>query len=139
MLGSRRKKEETAAKNAVAFDSSNCVVSKGAVIEGKFSSKDSLRLDGQVNGEVDCKSRLVMGESGKVIGSVKALEAEILGTVEGDLTIAGALNLRSSAKIKGNISAKTMSVDEGAVYNGECRIGEYAAPKKVTKVIRSEA
>jgi len=138
MLGSRRKKEE-AAKNAAPIDSSNCVISKGAVIEGKFSSKDSLRLDGQVNGEVDCQSRLVMGETGKVVGSVKATEAEILGTIEGDLVIAGALNLRSSAKIKGNISAKTMSVDEGAIYNGECRIGEYAAPKKVTKIIRAES
>ena len=137
MLGSRRKKEE-AAKNAAQIDSSNCVVSAGAVIEGKFSSKDSLRLDGQVNGEVDCKSRLVMGQTGKVVGSVKAIEAEILGTIEGDLIIAGALNLRSSAKIKGNISAKTMSVDEGAVYNGECRIGEYTAPQKVTRIVRSE-
>ncbi len=138
MLGSRRKKEE-AAKSASPIDSSNCVVSKGALIEGKFSSTDSLRLDGQVNGEVECKSRLVMGESGKVIGTVKATEAEILGTIEGDLIITGALNLRSSAKIKGNISAKTMSVDEGAVYNGECRIGEYASAPKTTRVIKSEA
>jgi len=137
MLGSRRKKEE-AAKNANPIDSSNCVVSKGAVIEGKFSSKDSLRLDGQVNGEVDCQSRLVMGDSGKVVGTVKATEAEIFGTIEGDLIIAGSLNLRSSAKIKGNISAKTMSVDEGAIYNGECRIGEYAATKRVTRVVKSE-
>lgn len=138
MLGSRRKKE-VVTNNVAAIDSSNCVISKGAVIEGKFSSKDSLRLDGQVNGEVDCQSRLVMGESGKVVGSVKATEAEIFGTIEGDLVIAGALNLRSTARIKGNISAKTMSVDEGAIYNGECRIGEYAGTQRVTRVEKSEA
>ena len=136
MLGSRRKKEE-AKTEQILPQSSNCVISKGSVIEGKFQSKDSLRMDGQVNGEIDCENRLVMGETGKVVGSVRAAEAEILGTIEGDIMVSGSLNLRSTAKIKGNITARTMSVDEGATYNGECRIGEFAT-KKITKVVKAQ-
>ena len=79
-----------------------------------------------------------MGETGKVNGSVRAAEAEILGDIEGDIVVTGSLILRSTAKIKGNITARTMSVDEGATYNGECKIGEFVS-KKITKVIKAEA
>ena len=137
MLGSRRKKEETKSEKILP-QASNCIISQGSVIEGKFNSKDSLRLDGQVNGEIDCESRFVMGETGKVVGSVRAAEAEILGEIEGDIMVSGSLNLRSTAKIKGNITAKTMSVDEGATYNGECRIGEFVS-QKITRVVKAEA
>lgn len=136
MLGSRRKKEDKN-NDQLMPQSSNCIISKGSIIEGKFKSKDSLRMDGQVNGEIDCENRLVMGDTGKVVGSVRAAEAEILGSIEGDVVVTGSLILRSSAKIQGNITARTMSVDEGATYNGECRIGEFVS-KKITKVIKAE-
>ena len=47
-----------------------------------------------------------------------------------DLFIKEALHLMDSAVIEGNISAKTMIVEEGARYNGSCKIGELVAPAK---------
>ena len=139
MLGSR-KKEVPVKKTEVGLGASSdtCVVSKGAEFEGKFKCKENLRLDGKVKGEVICDSRLVMGETGGVNGTVRAKEAVILGSVEGDLFVAGPLVLKSTAKIKGNITAKTMSVDEGAIYNGECKIGEFAATSSngIKKVVQ---
>lgn len=140
MLGSR-KKETPVKKNDMGLGASSdtCVVSKGASFEGKFNCKENLRLDGTVDGQVICESRIVMGETGKVIGTVQAKEAVILGSVEGDLFINGALVLKSTARIRGNITAKTMSVDEGAVYNGECKIGEFAASSNGAKRVVQSA
>ncbi len=124
MLGSKSRAEKKPSKtNAVPASGNTCVLSHGSVFEGKFSSKEDVRLDGLVTGDVNCDSRLVMGEKGKIVGTAHASEAVIFGIVEGDIRVSGALTLKETARIKGNIFAKTMSVEEGATYNGECKIG----------------
>ena len=89
-----------------------------------FKSEENIRLDGSVQGTVHCSKRLVVGEKGAIDGEVKAGTAVISGRITGNLTVDGALQLTSTAKIKGDIQAKRMSVEEGATYNGSCRIGE---------------
>ena len=101
----------------------NCLISKGTKIEGKFKSAENLRLDGKIVGEVHCEKKLVMGKGSLIEGSIIAAEAVILGHVVGDMTIHGVLHLHTSAKIKGNIHAKSLKVEEGAVYDGECKVG----------------
>ncbi|MDX1943048.1 MAG: polymer-forming cytoskeletal protein [Saprospiraceae bacterium] len=108
---------------APAPSAANCVVAKGTKIEGNFRSPENIRMDGAVIGEVRCDKKLVMGEDSRVDGKVFAQDAVIMGTIKGDVVIADTLHLQSSAKIEGNITAKFMIVDEGAVFNGECKIG----------------
>lgn len=139
MFGSQKKANSSDTTQGLNQSFDTCVISKGAEIEGKFSSKEDLRLDGRIIGEVDCTNRIVMGESGYVKGIIKANEAVIMGEVDGDLEISGSLTLKSTAKIKGNIVAKLMSVDEGAIYNGECKIGEFAAKRTVAKKVVSQS
>lgn len=114
--------------------STTCIVSKGTKIEGKFSSTENVRLDGMIVGEVNCDSRLVMGETGKVDGKVKTKDADIRGRVEGEIIVFGSLQLRSTAIIQGNITATSMSVEEGAKWTGECKVGEAATKAKKKQV-----
>jgi cytoskeletal protein CcmA (bactofilin family) len=102
----------------------NCVVAQGTKIEGQFRSAESVRLDGLVIGDVMCDKKLVLGESGKVQGKLMSNDAVIMGHVVGELKITGVLHLVSTALIEGNITARKMIVEEGARYNGECKIGE---------------
>lgn len=100
-----------------------CVVSKDTHIEGNFSSEQDVRLDGTVKGDVRCTKRLVIGETGKVIGKVFADSGVIMGRIEGEVSIKDTLLLKSSAVISGNLQAKAMQVEEGAQYSGECKVG----------------
>ncbi|MCP3927545.1 MAG: polymer-forming cytoskeletal protein [Bacteroidetes bacterium] len=100
------------------------VVDKGTKLEGNFKSKDNVRMDGEIVGEVVCEKRLVMGKTGKISGKVKVQEAIIEGYIEGEITVKSTLHLKSTANIKGTILSKYLVVDEGAVYNGECKVGE---------------
>lgn len=101
----------------------NCVVAKGTRIEGHFKSSENMRLDGVVVGDVFCDKKLVLGETGKVEGTLNSLDAVIMGHVVGELKVSGVLHLNSSANIEGDITAKKMIVEEGARYNGACKIG----------------
>ncbi|GAB4253072.1 MAG: hypothetical protein Kow0027_18150 [Saprospiraceae bacterium] len=123
MLGSKSKSKPTGSTSTQDSGSDTCVVTKGASIEGKFTSSDNVRFDGKMKGEFSCTNRLVMGESASIEGNVMAQDAIIMGSIKGEVIVKGSLHLKSTAFIEGNIQAKTMIVDEGARYVGECKIG----------------
>ncbi len=110
-------------KDAGPSSSTNCVVAKGTKIEGNFQSPENVRMDGGLVGEVRCDKKLVMGETSSLEGKIFANEAVIMGRVKGDIVVADTLHLQNTANVQGNISAKYLIVDEGAVFNGDCKIG----------------
>ena len=103
------------------------VIAKGTVIEGKFVCNENVRLDGSIHGEVQVDKRFVMGDTSYVQGNIHARDAAIKGKIKGDIVVTELLHLHDSANIEGNITAKKMTVDEGARYNGTCKVGDTAA------------
>lgn len=122
--GNNKQENPKMATTMQPIDQSSCVISKGTIIEGKFKTSEDLRLDGTILGEVQSDKKIVMGETGKIEGFVNCNESTIKGRIEGEISVNGLLHLLNTAFIKGKIKAKKMIVDEGAVYNGECLIGE---------------
>ena len=118
-----KSKADFSTKGAAMGSGANCVVAKGTKIEGNFHSTENLRLDGIIVGEVLCDRKLVMGEKSRIEGKIKAAEAVVMGTIVGDITVSGTLQLRSTASVNGNITSKYMIVEEGAQFDGECKIG----------------
>ncbi len=108
--------EKTSADNT-------CILAAGTIIEGNLTTAENIRLDGKVKGDVFCGKRLVMGDDAKVEGNVEAQQATIRGFIQGNVTVRETLELMSSAKVKGIITASQLSVEQGAKYEGECRIG----------------
>ena len=133
MFGSNTKEKTTSVNTLTGTDkegSATTVIAKGTVIEGKFACNENVRLDGSIHGEVKVDKRFVMGDSSYVQGNIHARDAAMKGRITGDLYIKEALHLMDSAVIEGNIHAKTMVVEEGARYNGACKIGDLAAATK---------
>jgi cytoskeletal protein CcmA (bactofilin family) len=121
---SKPKTDNVPVKNgAPTGTAANCVVAKGTRIEGNFRSPENIRMDGTIVGELRCDKKLVMGEGSTVEGKVFAQDAVIMGAVKGEIVISETLHLQSTAKIEGNVSAKFLIVDEGATFNGDCKVG----------------
>lgn len=117
------KTEAPVAKNGTPTSSTaNCVVAKGTKIEGNFRSPENIRMDGAIVGEVRCDKKLVMGEDSLLEGKLFAQDAVIMGSVRGDINVTETLHLQSTAKIQGNIVTKFLIVEEGAVFNGDCKV-----------------
>jgi cytoskeletal protein CcmA (bactofilin family) len=127
MFGSSNKTASTnTAATAMKIDGGGdqtCIISKGTVIEGKFTCAENVRLDGTIIGTVHVEKRLVMGDTGVVDGNIFALNCAIKGKINGDITVKEQLHLLDTAKIEGNIAASSMIVDEGARHNGRSSIG----------------
>jgi cytoskeletal protein CcmA (bactofilin family) len=102
----------------------------GTEINGDLTSDSNIHLEGEVNGNVSCAGRVVIGSSGKINGNLVCVNAEIEGAMEGQLMVENLLVLRSTARIKGDIQTMKLHIEEGAFFEGACvmRAG-VSAPK----------
>jgi cytoskeletal protein CcmA (bactofilin family) len=92
----------------------------GAHIKGDMTVITSIRIDGTIEGNINCAAKLVLGESGKIVGNILSSNAEIEGHIEGELVIQERLVLKNTARITGNINTQSIIIEEGAVFDGVC-------------------
>lgn len=96
------------------------VLAAGTVLTGTIVTESDFRLDGRVEGEINCKGKIVIGPKGSVKGNIMTDNAEIFGNVEGSIRARERLILKSSAVIKGDIFIQTLEIEPGAKLNGTC-------------------
>ncbi|HXM35844.1 MAG TPA: polymer-forming cytoskeletal protein, partial [Pyrinomonadaceae bacterium] len=70
---------------------------------------------------------LVIGTNGKVDANIEVAVATIHGTVNGDIIATQRLELGRSAKVNGNIQAPSLIIEQGALFEGSCKMTQAAA------------
>ncbi len=88
-------------------------------VTGNIGGQGNLHIDGRVDGDVNCAS-LIIGNSGQVNGNITADEAKIAGAVTGTVA-AKVLTIEASARITGDLSYDSVSVETGAQVDGRVK------------------
>lgn len=109
------------------------LIGKGAVFDGNLSAPEAIRLDGTLNGNCECKDMLIVGTDGVIKGDITTQNMIIAGKVEGDIIANGKLELYSTGKLTGNITARSLVVDEDAYFDGRCTMTAPDADGKINK------
>ena len=91
-------------------------------VSGKLSFTGPTRIDGRLRGEVRGADVLVIGESGYVNGTIRALSLVVLGRVEGDVVGAERVEVGPRGALLGNIETRALVVHDGAQFDGDCRV-----------------
>ena len=99
----------------------------GSKIVGNITADSDFRVDGLIEGDLNCSGKVVIGESGRIKGTVACANAEIMGLMEGKIKCHQQLSLRASGKIQGDVATKTLIVEPGALFNGTCSMGAQPA------------
>ena len=110
----------------------NTIIGNNAKIEGVISTQDSTRVDGILEGKILSESSVIVGESGMVTGDILAVEILVAGTVHGNLTAKEKIELTSTGRVLGDMITKTLVIDEGASFKGNCTmemVEEKASPQ----------
>jgi len=105
----------------------------GSKIVGNITADSDFRIDGLIEGDLNCTGKVVIGEAGRVKGTITCANAEILGLLEGKITCHQQLSLRASGKINGDVLTKTLIVEPGAIFNGTCSMGSAAKAPEIKK------
>ena len=98
----------------------------GSKIVGTITADSDYRIDGMIEGELNCTGKVVIGEAGRIKGTVNCQNAEILGLMDGKINCQQQLCLRANGKIQGDVKTKTLIVEPGAVFNGTCSMSSEA-------------
>lgn len=85
-------------------------------IEGDLRGDGELQVDGTIRGDVSV-SRLTIGESGQVEGSIHAESVDVRGRVIGSIT-AKQVRLLATAHVDGDITHEQLTMEAGAFFQG---------------------
>lgn len=103
------------------FDS---ILGEGMIIDGRLKVSGSALIQGTVTGniEADSQSEMVLigvGETGQVLGDIKATQVMIGGVVKGNVTALTRIEMMSTGTVEGNLYYDTLVMDEGAQVHGQ--------------------
>ncbi|MBK7956657.1 MAG: polymer-forming cytoskeletal protein [Bacteroidetes bacterium] len=110
------KKEESA--QAFNMQTMN-TIGVGTSIDGNMMSDGDIRIDGKIKGNIVTSGRLVVGQTGEVLGDVRCQNGNLDGKVKGNIIVAEVLKLTKTASVDGVIKTQKIVVEEGAVIEAQ--------------------
>jgi len=103
-------------------------VGGGTVVTGEANFKAMMRVDGHLSGRITSTSgTLIVGANGKVEANIEVAVAVIHGTINGDIIATQRLELGRAAKVNGNIQTPSLIIEQGAVFEGSCKMLQMTA------------
>ena len=105
---------------------------KETVFEGKMTFQGVFRLDGKFEGEIFDSGSLVIGETALVKGKIEVKTVVVHGVIEGDVHAGVRAEIHPTGKIYGNLVTPILLINEGGVFEGNCKMDRAADQKEST-------
>lgn len=104
------------------------IIGPGMKVVGDCQTDGTVRVEGTIEGSIHAGKAVVVGKDGLVDGDVVTQDAVISGRVVGTLTAESRLELQATCRIEGEVRARRMQLEEGALLNGTILMGENLQP-----------
>lgn len=109
-------------------------VGSGTVVTGEANFKSLMRVDGHLSGRITSSDgTLMVGANGKVDANIEVAIAMIQGTVNGDIIASQRLEIGRAGKVSGNIQTPSLVIEQGALFEGSCKMVKMSAATSKTK------
>ncbi len=108
-----------AAQNSPIAAGDRTIIARPTTIDGKLMGSSEILIDGTVKGSVTCRSLVRIAERGSIEADVHALTVQVAGIVNGDISADERIVLEKSARVKGNLTAPRILIQDGASFKGK--------------------
>lgn len=115
---------ERAGGNGSPPESVISIIGPGMKVVGDCQTEGTIRVEGAVHGSIQAGKAVVVGREGHVEGDITTQDAVISGSVRGTLVAESRLELQATCRIEGEVRARRMQLEEGAILNGTVQMGE---------------
>ena len=117
-------------------DEINAFLGKDTEFEGKLSFKGAVRIDGHFTGEIFTEGVLIVGELAVIESNIHVSHIIISGEIRGNIIADNRIEIHAPGKVFGNIQAPTVVIEEGVIFEGNCRMRgtEKAEDKKLAVI-----
>ena len=98
-------------------------LSPTSLIQGEFSGREDLEVRGQVRGKIALpENDLLVDQSGRVEAEVRVRNVRIRGEFVGNITASGKVIIEKTGRMRGDLSAALISIEDGAQFKGTVKI-----------------
>jgi cytoskeletal protein CcmA (bactofilin family) len=102
------------------------VLSSDVEIKGSVKFTNDLVIDGKIEGQISSEGNLTIGENARIKAEISTATIIVYGKVHGNLTATDRIELKASAEVVGDIKAKVLSIEAGAIFVGKSTVGSPA-------------
>jgi cytoskeletal protein CcmA (bactofilin family) len=102
--------------------SSDLLLGEGAEFEGKLTFKGTVRIDARFRGSIETDDVLIVGEHARIDADIVCGTVMVHGQVNGNVRAKTGVELRHTAKVKGDVDTPSLSLEKGAFLQGAVRM-----------------
>ncbi len=99
------------------------VLSSDVDIKGTVKFSNDLVVDGKIEGDIQSQGNLTVGENARLKAEINTATVVVYGKVHGNISATDRVDLKASAEVIGDIKAKTLSIESGAIFVGKSTVG----------------
>lgn len=111
----------------MANENAQTTISADVQITGTIKSNGPIRIDGKLDGDLVCAADAVIGRNAVIKGSLQVNTIIIEGSVQGNVTAKDKIDMKSTAKVHGDIVAKRLAVEDGVTFIGKSEVNPTGA------------
>ncbi len=116
------KKEITTYSEIKNVDRLDTFIGRSTNIKGNLSTSSSIRVDGQLDGDINTSETLITGPESLIKGNVSCKEAVIAGRIEGNINATDNVELQPGANIIGDITCGNLVIGKNCFFEGKCHM-----------------
>ena len=108
-------------------DQMRTMIGEDVEITGNIKCEQGIELNGKLNGDLNCASLAQIGTTCAVKGNLSVETVLVMGQINGNITAKDKIELKSSAKLHGDIRARRLTVEDGVTFVGKVEVNPAGA------------
>ncbi|MCF0241798.1 MAG: polymer-forming cytoskeletal protein [Treponema sp.] len=98
----------------------NSIIGNGSFIKGNFVVNGFVRIDGDIDGNLETDGNVILGEHARIRGNITAKSLIVGGVILGNISVKDSVKLLSSSAVIGDILCRKIQIDDDVVFHGHC-------------------
>lgn len=121
--------------NSFAADDNITLLAKGVVLKGEIHVEGTVRIDGRLDGDIQTKGHVIIGEDGLVQGTITAGTVISSGRIKAKVMADERVQLMKTATLIGEVLTPVLIIEEGAKIQGVMDMGVTAWEDESPKLL----
>ena len=98
----------------------NTIIGKGSAISGNMKVNGFIRIDGDIDGNLETDGNVIVGENARIRGDLTAKSVIIGGIIKGNIKANESVKILAEAAVIGDVISRKVQVDGSAIIHGHC-------------------
>ena len=98
----------------------NTIIGAGSAVSGDVHANGFIRVDGDIDGNLESSGNVIVGNKARINGNVSALSTVIGGIIIGNVYAPDGIKLLSSSAVIGDITTRNLEIEENVIFHGHC-------------------